>query len=308
MTVTRADIEAAWPLVDGHIRKTPTMPIRASDLGIDLGADANLWIKLEYLQISGSFKGRGATHFVRTASLGPGGVVAASGGNHGAAVAYAARAAGVTANIFVPTISAPAKMAKLHEYGATVHQTGSVYAEAQKAATDFVNGNGGSIVHPYNDPVVVAGAGTLGLELDQQVNDLDEVIVACGGGGLAAGVAAWYGSRARVVCCETEGTASFAAATQAGKPVSVEISGIAADALGASAVGSVPFEILKANDAASVVVDDESVAAAKTLLWERLNIVAEPSACVPLAALMTRAWVPQGKVGIVICGANTAVA
>jgi threonine dehydratase len=287
--------------VDGHIRKTPTMSINGSDLGLKI----DLWVKLEYLQVSGSFKGRGATHFVRTTPLGPSGVVAASGGNHGAAVAYAARAAGVSANIFVPTISSPAKVAKLREYGATVHQTGSVYAEAQEAATDFVSSNGGSIAHPFNDPVVLAGAGTLGLELDQQVNDLDEVIVACGGGGLAAGVAAWYGSRARVICCETEGTASFAAATAAGEPVSVEISGLAADALGATAVGSVPFEILKSNNAASVVVDDDSVAAAKTLLWERLNIVAEPSACVPLAALITGAWVPEGKVGLVICGANT---
>ncbi len=304
MTITSAEITDAWLQIEGHVRQTPTMRVKGAELGIDV----DLWIKLEFLQVSGSFKGRGATNFVRSMDQGPAGVVAASGGNHGAAVAYAARAAGIEANIFIPTISSPAKVAKLASYGATIHQVGAVYAEAQAAASEFLNANGGSMAHPYNDPTVVAGAGTVGLELDSQVGEVDQVIVAVGGGGLAAGIAAWYTDRAQVVCCETRGTASFNAAVAAGSPVPVEISGIAADALGATTVGSLPFEVLSANQAASVVVDDDAVVEAKQRLWDRLNIVAEPSACVPLAALMAGAWKPEGNVALVICGANTPIA
>lgn len=304
MTITSAEIETAWSRIQGHVRQTPSMRVTASDLGIE----ADVWIKLEFLQVSGSFKGRGATNFVRSMRTTPAGVVAASGGNHGAAIAYAARAAGVDANVFVPTISSPAKVAKLRSYGAVVHQVGAVYAEAQTAATEFVASHGGSMAHPFNDPVVVAGAGTVGLELDNQVPGLDQIIVACGGGGLAAGIAAWYQARAQVVCCETVGTASFSAALNAGEPVPVDISGIAADALGATTVGFLPFEVLTKNNAASVVVDDDSVALAQKRLWEQFNMVAEPSACVPLAALMTGAWKPEGKVAVVICGANTNLA
>ncbi len=273
--------------------------------GAELGIDCDIWFKLEYLQISGTFKGRGATNFVRTSDFGEAGVVAASGGNHGAAVAYAARAAGVPANIFVPTISAPAKVSKLVSYGATVHQTGAVFADAYEAAVKFVNLNGGKMAHPYNDELVIAGAGTVALEFEQQVGELDQIIVACGGGGLAAGVAAWCGDRTRVVCCETYGTAGYAAAVQAGQPMPVEISGVAADALGATTIGDIPWGILSAADAASVVVSDEAVIEARDFLWSKFNILAEPSACVPLAAVLTGAWVPQGKVGLIICGANT---
>lgn len=273
--------------------------------GEELGIDCDVWFKLEYVQISGTFKGRGATNFVRSSEFERAGVVAASGGNHGAAVAYAARAAGVPANIFVPTISAPAKVSKLISYDATVHQTGAVFADAQEAAVSFVENNGGQMAHPYNDEKVIAGAGTLALEFIEQVGELDQIIVACGGGGLAAGVAAWCGDACLTVCCETEGTAGYAAAVAAGEPVPIEVSGVAADALGASTIGQIPWEILSASGAASVVVNDEDVVAAKEFLWSNFNIVAEPSACVPLAAILTGAWTPEGRVGVVICGANT---
>lgn len=301
MTVTPTDISSAWSAIQPHVRETPSMLVKAGEFPLDY----DIWIKLEYLQISGSFKGRGATNFVRTANVGSASVVAASGGNHGAAVAYAARAAGIGADIFIPTISSPAKLAKLKSYGATVHQTGAVFAEAYLAAGAFVESSGGVMVHPYNDPIVVAGAGTVALEFERQVGQLDQVILACGGGGLAAGVAAWYGSRTQVVCCETTGTASYAAAVQAGKPVPVAISGVAADALGATTIGSLAFDILSAVGAESAIVTDDAVMAAKAMLWERFNIVAEPSACVPLAALVAGAWRPEGRVGLVICGANT---
>ena len=238
-------------------------------------------------------------------SFGEAGVVAASGGNHGAAIAYAARAAGVPANIFVPTISAPTKVAKLRSYGATVHQVGAVFAEAYDEAVKFLDFNGGLMAHPYNDELVIAGAGTVALEFEQQVGPLDQIIVACGGGGLASGVAAWCGERTMVICCETYGTAGYAAAVNAGQPVPIEISGVAGDALGATSIGEIPWGILSSVDAPSVVVSDEAMLQAKEFLWANFNIVAEPSACVPLAAILTKAWVPEGNFGLVICGANT---
>jgi threonine dehydratase len=304
MTVTTTDVSLAQQTISDHTRSTPVFKVRGHELGID----CDIWFKLEYLQISGTFKGRGATNFIRTSSFGEAGVVAASGGNHGAAIAYAARAAGVPANIFVPTISAPAKVAKLRSYGATVHQVGAVFAEAFGSAVKFLDLNDGLMAHPYNDELVIAGAGTVALEFERQVGPLDQIIVACGGGGLAAGVAAWCGDRTTVICCETSGTAGYAAAVDAGRPVPVEISGVAGDALGATSIGEIPWRILSSVETASVVVSDEAALQAKEFLWSNFNIVAEPSACVPLAAILTKAWVPKGDVGLVICGANTELA
>ena len=161
------------------------------------------------------------------------------------------------------------------------------------------------MVHPYNDEAVVAGAGTVGLELESQVGELDQVLVAIGGGGLASGVAAWFGERTTVVCCETEGTASYATAKNAGSPVQVPITGVASDALGASSVGAINWEILSAVDSPSVVVTDDETMHAKAVLWDEFNVLAEPSACVPLAALLSGRWKPEGRVAVVICGANT---
>ena len=200
--------------------------------GSELDTTGTVSLKLELLQHSGSFKARGATNFMLVNDIGPEGVVAASGGNHGAAVAWAAQRLGHRATIFVPTISAPAKVARLRGYGADVHQVGKVYAEALAASQDFLAGSGAIAIHAYEDDDVMAGAGTTGRELEEQAGPLDVVLVACGGGGLAGGIAAWLGDRTEIVACETAGTASYARAVEAGRPTGVLISGVAADALG----------------------------------------------------------------------------
>lgn len=314
MAVTRADIDDAAARIAPLVRTTPVITVP----GRELGVEGTISLKLELLQHSGSFKARGATSFLLEADARPDGVVAASGGNHGAAVAWAARELGRPANIFVPTISAEAKVERLRHYGATVHQVGAVYAEALAASEAFLTDHDATAVHAYEHELVVAGAGTTGREFEAQAPPLDAVLVACGGGGLVAGVATWFapagaepgnGDRGpAVVACETEGTAAYARALDAGQPVDVEISGIAADALGATRIGTTAWNQLRAAGTTGVVVTDDDVVAARALLWDRFRIVTEPSAAVPVAALLSGAFVvhPDQHVGVIVCGANTA--
>jgi threonine dehydratase len=305
MGLTISDIERAAERLHPHLRRTPVLTVAGDDVGAD--ATVTVAVKLELLQHSGSFKARGATNFLLTNEIGPAGVVAASGGNHGAAVAWAAQCLGHRATIFVPTIAAPAKVERLRAYGAVVHQVGGVYADALAASRELQARSGAVAVHAYDDDTVMAGAGTTGRELDHQVDGLDAVVVACGGGGLAGGTAAWFGRRAEIVVCETEGTPSYARAREAGRPVDVPVSGIAADALGASRLGTGGWSQLSAVDATSVVVTDGDVVAARHLLWDRFRLVTEPSAAVPVAALLSGRYRPTAgaAVGVVICGANT---
>ena len=303
-TVTPDDVERASELIGNHVRATPTLDVPGQEIGID----ATLVFKLEYLQHSGSFKARGATHFVASRPIADDGIVAASGGNHGAAVAWAARRFGHAAHIFVPTTATPAKVERLRDYGAIVHEVGEVYGEAFAASRRYLETHRATAIHAYDDPAVVAGAGTCARELDHQAPGLDAVVLACGGGGLAAGTAAWYGDRTDVVAVETAGTTSYASALAAGEPVDVAVSGIAADALGAPRIGTTPFGLLRSVDATSVVVTDDDVIAARSHLWNWLRILVEPAAAAPLAALMSGAWSPRtsgARIGIVLCGANT---
>lgn len=301
------DITEAADRIGSFVRATPCVTVD----GAELGTMGTVTLKLELVQHSGSFKARGASNFLLASEIGDAGVVAASGGNHGAAVAWAAQRLGHRAAIFVPTISAPAKVERLRSYGAEVHQVGAVYAEALAASEDHVATTGATPVHAYESPLVVAGAGTAGRELEAQADPLDLVLVACGGGGLVGGVATWFEGRAQVVACETEGTASYAAAVAAGRPVAVEVSGVAADALGATQIGNLAFaQLTRAGSAAgSVVVDDDAVQAARHLLWDRFRVVTEPSAAVPVAALISGAVRPDPDqhVGVIVCGANTSI-
>jgi threonine dehydratase len=303
-TVTPDDIERAAELIGSHVRTTPVIEVPGQEIGVD----ATLVLKLEYLQHSGSFKARGATHFVADRAIAADGIVAASGGNHGAAVAWAARRFGHEAHIFVPTTATPAKVERLRRYGATVHEIGQVYGEAFAASRRYLEAHRATAIHAYDDAVVLAGAGTCARELDRVAPDLDAVVLACGGGGLAGSAAAWYGDRTEIVAVETPGTAAYAAAVTAGEPVDVPVSGIAADALGAPRIGTTPFRSLRAVDATSVIVHDDDVIAARAHLWNWLRIVVEPAAATPLAALMSGAWAPRSphdRIGIVLCGANT---
>ena len=230
--ITRREVEAAWTLIRSHVRRTPVVELPAGALGLA----APLAIKLEQLQVSGTFKGRGAFHKLLASQVPAAGVIAASGGNHGAAVAYAAGKLGHKAEIFVPTISSPAKVERLKGYGAVVHQVGAVYDEARAASEKRASETGALMVHAYQDPVVFAGAGTLALEFAEQV-PLDTLLIAVGGGGQIAGCAAAVGETVKVIAVETENTPTLYEARRAGRPVDVKVSGIAADALGATRVG-----------------------------------------------------------------------
>lgn len=306
MTVpTRADIEAAAAAIAPHTRRTPIIEIDGDTLGID----ATLVFKLEYLQVTGAFKARGAVNYVATQPISPAGVVAASGGNHGAAVAYAARRFGHAANIFVPTTANLSKVERLEDLGAVVHLGGNTYGDALDASLTYLAENDATSIAAFDDPVVMAGAATVTRELDLAARDgggLDAVLLACGGGGLAGGAAAWLGESVPVVACETTGTASYAAAVEAGEPVTVHISGVAADHLGARQIGAVPWAALSAVRAASAVVTDADVLAAQARLWRLLRVVVEPGVAAPFAALMTGAYAaPAGsRIGVVLCGAN----
>ncbi len=281
------------------------LAVSRRELGLVDGVD--VWFKLEQLQHSGTFKARGASHFLTRNEVNEAGVVAASGGNHGAAVAWAARERGLAANIFVPTISSPTKVERLRSYGATVHQVGAVYSEALAASEEFQSETGATSIHAYNHPDVMAGAGTASLEFVDQVGALDSILLACGGGGLAGGAACAVGDRTRIVVCEGETTNAYAAAVAAGKPVDVEVSGVTADALGATQVGELAWQALSGVDAPSVLVDDKAVLAARQLLWDNWRIIVEPAVATTIAALQTGAYAPDPdeRVGVVICGANT---
>lgn len=208
----------------------------------------------------------------------------------------------------MPTTATAAKVERLSGYGATVHQIGDVYADAFAASQEYLATHQATSIHAFDDPVVMAGAGTCARELDLAAPDLDAIVLACGGGGLAGGNAAWYGTRTETVAVETLGTAGYAAAVAAGEPTPIEVSGIAADALGATRVGATPFRALSSVEATSVVVTDEDVIAARLHLWNWLRVVVEPAAATPVAALMTGAWAPRrpgDRIGVVLCGANT---
>jgi threonine dehydratase len=265
-----------------------------------------LALKLESLQVSGSFKGRGAFHKLLASTVPQAGIVAASGGNHGAAAAYAARALGHKAEIFVPTIASPAKVARLKSYGAVVHQVGAVYAAARALSEKRAAETGALMVPAYDDPVVFAGAGSLALEFAEQAR-FDTLLVAVGGGGLIAGCAVAVGDTVKIVAVETEGTPTLYEARRAGRPVEVKISGIAADALGASRIGAPNFEIAQKLVRGSLLVTDEAVRAAQRALWKELRVVAEPSGATGLAALMAGVYkpAPGERVATLVCGANT---
>ena len=303
---TPADIEAAALAIKPHVRRTPVIEIPGETLGLDV----TLVFKLEYLQVTGAFKARGAVHYVATQEIAPTGIVAASGGNHGAAVAYAAQRFGHEAHIFVPTTANPSKVERLIQLNAHVHRVGTTYPEAREASYTYLSEHAATQIEAYDDPIVMAGAGTLAREFEadgvsEDGRPLVAMLVAGGGGGLAGGAAAWCEDRMRIVGCETVGTASYAASVEAGEPTSVPISGVAADHLGAQ-IGRVPWASLSAHHVESAVVTDEEVLDAQARLWRLLRVVVEPGVAAPFAALMTGRWVPEpgARIGVVLCGAN----
>jgi threonine dehydratase len=306
MNTPLIDVAAAAARLRPHIRHTPVLRVAGADLG--LGFPVTL--KLECLQHTGSFKPRGAFNRLLVAAeqgASPaGGIIAASGGNHGAAVAFAAAKLGLAADIFVPEPTPQAKLARIAGYGATLTRVGAAYAEALAASRARQAETGALEVHAYDHADVLAGQGTVAREFEADAPELTHVLVATGGGGLIGGMAAWYAGRVGLVSVEPETCPALHAALAAGHPVPGPTGGIAADSLGARQVGALMFPLAQAWIGSAVLVPDDAIRAAQRLIWDRLRLITEPGGATALAALLCGAWIPPAgaKIGVVLCGAN----
>ena len=306
MIVSREQIQTSYPLIRTYIRRTPVVEIDGSDFGLD---SVTLVFKLELLQHSGSFKARGAFMNLLSRDVPDAGVVAASGGNHGAAVAFAAMRLNRRATIFVPTVASPAKLDRIRSYGAELVITGDRYADALEASHEWTARTGALPIHAYESVETLRGQGTLGLELEEQSPRLDSLLIAVGGGGLIGGVAAWYENRTKVVSVEPELAPTLNRALAAGEPVDSPAGGIAADSLAPRQVGRMMFPIAQKYVQESVLVTDDHILEAQKRLWNTARIATEPGGAAAFSALLSGRFkpAPGERVGVVICGANTDV-
>jgi threonine dehydratase len=302
--ITRDDIASTYALVRPRIRRTPAIEANGADFGLDPIA---LTFKLELLQHAGAFKTRGAFANLLMREVPAAGVAAASGGNHGVAVAYAAMKLGVRAKIFVPSISSPAKIARIRGYGADLAVEGEDYAEALAASEAWIAQSDAMAVHAFDQAETLLGQGGIGLELEEQAPDLDTLLVPVGGGGLIGGIAAWYAGRIKVVGVEPEASPTLHRALAAGEPVDAEVGGIAADSLGPRRVGALMFPIAQRHVDRVVLVTDAAIRQAQNALWATLRIVAEPGGAAAFAAFASRRYRPQPseRVGVLVSGGNT---
>jgi threonine dehydratase len=298
---TRASIAAAAARLAPYVRRTPTIRIAAP------APATPVTLKLELSQHTGSFKPRGAFNRLLNATIPHAGVIAASGGNHGAAVAYAARALGATAEIFVPAGTPATKVDRIAGYGARVVRHGEAYADALAACHARQAETGALEVHAYDHEDVLSGQGTVGRELELDAPELTHILVATGGGGLIGGIAAWYQGSAEIISVEPELCPTLATALKKGQPVECPVSGLAADSLGARQVGTLMFPLARAFVTRAILVPDEAIAAAQRWLWDELRLIAEPGGATAFAALLSgRVDLPQSaRVGVVLCGGNT---
>lgn len=301
---TADDIDTAARRIRGYVRRTPVIELAADDLGISGGA--RIALKLETLQHTGSFKPRGAFNRILSARVPAAGILAASGGNHAQAVAWAGSRLGHATEIFVPESAPAIKVSRLHRLGARVVQIGQLYDEAREASERRAAESGALVVHAYDQHEIVAGAGTLARELEGQLPRLDTILVAVGGGGLIGGTLAWLRGRKKVVAVEPRACPTLHEALAAGEPVDVSVGGIAADALAARRIGRIPFAAARRWLADSLLVEDADILGAQRLLWERLRVVAEPGGATALAALLAGTYRPsEGEhVCALVCGAN----
>ena len=300
--ISRTEIQDAGRRIAMHVRRTPILAVEEKAFGIN----AKIFFKLECLQHTGSFKPRGAFNCILSSSVPAAGVIAASGGNHGAAVAYAAQKLGYRAEIFVPAVAPANKVERLRQYGAAINLIGNDYAEALAASKERAAQTGALGIHAYDDERVLTGQGTLGMELEEQVRGLDSVLIAVGGGGLIGGVAAWYQDRVRIISVEPERAPSLQKAFGAGHPVDVETGGVASDSLGARRVGELMFPIAQKFVSESLLVSDEQILEAQRALWQQLRLIAEPGGATAFAALLSGVYKPHPgeRVGVVLCGSN----
>jgi len=302
--ISRDSIVRTYKVIRPHVRRTPVIETDAADF--ELGSFQTVF-KLEMLQRAGSFKTRGAFANLLLREVPAAGVVAASGGNHGVAVAYAAQRLGVRARIFVPTVASPAKIARIRDSGAELTVSGERYADALAESEQWAASSGALPIHAFDQIETLLGQGTLGLELEEQVSRIDTLLVAVGGGGLLGGLAAWYEGRVRLIAVEPEAAPTLTRALAAGHPVEAEAGGIAADSLAPRKVGELMFPLAQRYARQVLLVSDEAICAAQRRLWDTLRIVTEPGAAAPFAALLAGLYQPgEGeRVGIVLSGANT---
>jgi len=298
--ITRERIAETETTIRPYVRRTPLVRLGGSDFGLSL---QSLTFKLEMLQHSGSFKARGAFANLLLRKTPEVGVVAASGGNHGVAVAFAAQRLNVPATIFVPDITSPAKAEAIRNYGANLVFAGSRYADALIASEAHIAKSGAMAIHAFDQAETLLGQGTVGLELEQDAPEIDTLLVAVGGGGLIGGIAAWYGSRIKIVAVEPESAPTLHAAFAAGHPVDAPAGGIAADSLAPRRVGELMFAIARNHVSQVTLVTDDAIREAQAALWSKLRVVAEPGG----AALLSARYQPSKgeRVAVLLCGANT---
>jgi threonine dehydratase len=303
--VTRDRIAEVERLIRPYIRRTPLVAVDAADFGLP---SSPLYLKLEFMQHSGSFKARGAFANLLFRNVPSAGVVAASGGNHGVAVAYAAQQLGVQAAIFVPSIASPAKVDRIRAYGAETVVGGDRYADALAASQQRIAETGALGIHAFDQIETLLGQGTVGLEIEADAPDADTLLLAVGGGGLIGGVASWLGGRTRIVAVESDGAPTLHAAFAAGQPVDAPTGGIAADSLAPKRVGDLAFPIIQAHVEPEVVlVTDDEIRQAQVALWNVLRIVAEPGGAAAFAALLSQRYRAAAgeRVAVLVCGGNT---
>jgi threonine dehydratase len=302
--ITRERIAQTDQLIRPHIRKTPVLQMDAADFGL---GSPPLTLKLEFMQQAGSFKARGAFSALLSRKVPEPGVVAASGGNHGAAVAFAAMKLKMPAKIFVPTVSSPAKVQRIRDYGADLVVGGERYADALAASERWVEETGAIAIHAFDQEETLLGQGTLALELEQQAPELESLLVGVGGGGLIGGIAAWYQGRIKVIGVEPEAAPTLTKALAAGRPVDAEAGGIAADSLAPRRVGELMFPIAQRHVHEVVLVSDDAIRSAQEFLWKMVRVVAEPGGAAAFAALLSGRYRPTAseRVGVVVSGGNT---
>jgi threonine dehydratase len=312
--IDREQIAATYERIRPHIRRTPLVEVAGEDLEEDLGKDlggdgggARLVLKLELMQHAGSFKARGAFANMLLRKVPPAGVAAASGGNHGAGVAYAARKLGHAARIFVPSIASPAKQALIRGYGAELTLGGERYDDVVAACERHAAETGALQIHAYDQRETMLGQGSVGLELEQDAPGLDTLFVAVGGGGLIGGIAAWYGGRIDLIGVEPELAPTLHDALAAGRPVDAKAGGLAADSLAPRRVGELMFPIARRHVSRVMLVPDAAIRRAQEVLWRALRIVAEPGGATALAPLLAGLYRPRPgeRIGVLLCGANT---
>ena len=302
--LSRERIQATERIIRPHIRRTPILEVEGADFGLD---SIKIVFKLELFQHSGSFKARGAFTNILTREVPAAGVVAASGGNHGAAVAYAAMKLRKPATIFVPSVASPAKLDRIRSYGAELVIAGDRYAESLEASEEWTARSGALPIHAYEAIETLLGQGTLGMELEEQAPKLDSLLVAVGGGGLIGGVTAWYQNRVKMIAVEPTAAPTLDYALRAGQPVDAPAGGIAADSLAPRQVGQLMFPIAQQYVREVVLVSDDEIVAAQKSLWETIRVAAEPGGAAAFAALLSGRYKPQpgARVGVIVCGGNS---